>query len=122
MTPGNHATAPGSLYTGTNQPANLADCIAVYNGRLMALDRAIADVVGDSNSDVRELVRCLRRAIDLRGFWNLTDRQATLPDLVLHRARIHDAFGAPGGWGYDHPVGQALQSLYAMDFRKERTR
>jgi hypothetical protein len=40
-------------------------------------------------------------------------------ELVLVLARllsgktVHDAFGAPGDWGYQTPIGQALYQLYS---------
>lgn len=52
----------------------------------------------DATADLREaveLVRCLRRLLDGRD--------------VLE---IHRAFGAPGDFGYETPIGEALAKTY----------
>lgn len=46
--------------------------------------------------DVARLAACLAKLIDRR-----TARE------------IHDAFGAPGDWGYETPIGEALYALYS---------
>ncbi len=40
------------------------------------------------------------------------------PAVVMNdqRRRIHVAFGAPGDFGYDTPLGAALQKLYRIDY------
>lgn len=52
----------------------------------------------DATSDLREaveLVRCLRRLLEDRSV-----------------AEIHRAFGAPGDFGYETPIGAALDKVY----------
>lgn len=52
----------------------------------------------DATTELREaveLVRCLRRLLDGRSL-----------------NEIHRAFGAPGDFGYDTPIGDALSSVY----------
>lgn len=52
-----------------------------------------------------EEVRVLREALTLLGCL-----RRLLPERTM--VEIHDAFGAPGGFGYDTPVGDALYRLY----------
>lgn len=47
--------------------------------------------------EARELVRCLRRVV---------------PQLTVRQ--IHKAFGAPGDFGYDTPIGDALYATYSQ--------
>lgn len=59
---------------------------------------ALADALSDGQVDdrlARELVRCLRRLLKGR----------TAEEILT-------AFGAPGDFGYDTPIGQALSRLY----------
>lgn len=68
-----------------------------------AIDRVRAIVENDpeawdATTELREaveLVRCLRRLLDGRS-----------------ANEIHGAFGAPGDFGYDTPIGDALSSVY----------
>lgn len=59
----------------------------------------------DTEDEVADLTRDLYRAVELIG---------CLRRLVDGRTadEIHDAFGAPGDWGYETPVGAALARLY----------
>lgn len=65
-----------------------------------AIDR-LRGGTGDAQSDAWalreavELVRCLRRLVQGRTV-----------------AEIHKAFGAPGDFGYETPIGDALSRLY----------
>lgn len=68
-----------------------------------AIDRLRAIVENDpeawdSTVDLREaveLVRCLRRLLEGRSL-----------------VEIHRAFGAPGDFGYENPIGAALDETY----------
>lgn len=89
--------------------ADLRDAIAererAYNS---AIDRLREKLDGDDEDwaavqDLREaveLVRCLRRLVPACGL-----------------ADIHKAFGAPGDFGYETPIGEALSRLYRGESR-----
>lgn len=68
-----------------------------YTGALDVI-RELDDVAGSTVQDLREaieLVRCLRRLCAGRSV-----------------VEIHAAFGAPGDFGYETPIGEALSALY----------
>jgi predicted RNase H-like nuclease (RuvC/YqgF family) len=82
----------------------LRDAIAERERRYMVAIDAVREAE-DDNSDLEgvaedlreafELVRCLRRLLDGRTV-----------------QEIHRAFGAPGDFGYETPIGKALSRLY----------
>lgn len=55
--------------------------------------------------EVYRLARHLRGSVDLLGCL-----LRLLPGRTL--TELHAAFGAPGDWGYDTPIGDALARLY----------
>lgn len=64
------------------------------------------DVEGTPESpELHDLAQRLRNGAELLR---------VLRRLVAGRSRreLHDAFGAPGDWGYDTPLGDALHRLY----------
>lgn len=67
-----------------------------------ALDRARerAEELGEEFSD-----QCPREAIELVGCLRRLVSQCTV-------TQIHQAFGAPGDFGYDSPIGDALSHTY----------
>lgn len=59
----------------------------------------------DKVDEVSTLTRELRDAVEFaRGLRRL------IPELTT--AQIHRAFGAPGDWGYETPLGAALSEIY----------
>lgn len=34
---------------------------------------------------------------------------------LLGGKSVHEAFGAPGDWGYEHPVGRAILEVYRQN-------
>lgn len=68
-----------------------------------ALDRIVAEV-GD-NQEAYASARLLREAIELVGCL-----RRLLPACDV--TQLHAAFGAPGDFGYETPVGDALSRLY----------
>lgn len=87
----------------------LRERAAEYDEKIRRLrDVAMAGSYGDERQGIlvdsevleeaAELARCLARLV----------RQRTLRE-------IHDAFGAPGDFGYGTPIGDALAKLYRGD-------
>ena len=72
----------------------LADVIRQYMAELEA--EFPADGPEDSQRDSYHLLRSLARLVQLH----------------VSPMDIHDVFGAPGDWGYSHPIGKALNKLY----------
>ena len=60
--------------------------------------------------EVYRLARHLRGSVDLLGCL-----LRLLPGQSLEE--IHSAFGAPGDWGYETPIGDALARLYRGEAR-----
>lgn len=77
------------------------DAIASIDRVAMRTRDADAEVELDRSAsrlrDAVRLVECLRRLI--------ADRSVN---------EIHGAFGAPGNWGYDTPLGDALARVYGV--------
>lgn len=69
--------------------------IAVSNAILAKAKTLEGDDGTESDSDLCELLRVLDRVVRGKG--------------------IADAFGAPGDWGYDNPIGKALSDGYAQE-------
>jgi hypothetical protein len=62
---------------------------------------------GVTTDEALSVTRCLREAIELtRCLRRLVAESA--PD------QIHRAFGAPGDFGYEHPIGDALAVVYGV--------
>ena len=63
--------------------------------------RDVADAVGNDSDmrDVAELLKVLARVIEGRT--------------------LASAFGAPGDWGYSHPIGKALAGQETIQNQKE---
>jgi hypothetical protein len=71
------------------------DRIDDYRDAFDWLENHAPDEAREDAREALELVRCLRRA---------------LPHLTAEQ--VHAAFGAPGDFGYNTPVGNALARLY----------
>lgn len=67
----------------------------------------------DSGS-LMTLKTTVRTAIDLIDALKKLARGRTLGEL-------HDAFGAPGEWGYETAFGQALSEFYRTEFARRAT-
>jgi len=67
-------------------------------------------------SDCRTLMNVSTKAtgIDRLLMRSLTGEHIELEECVDVHKRVHAAFGAPGDWGYDHPIGKALHRLYSV--------
>lgn len=70
-----------------------------------AIDRLRSLATDDTENEVHDLTATLREAVVLVG---------CLRRLVASRTtrELHTAFGAPGDFGYETPLGDALASLY----------
>lgn len=60
---------------------------------------AASDAIVKLDREAVELVRVLRRIV---------------ASGALSRRALHDAFGAPGDWGYETPLGDALARVYGV--------
>jgi hypothetical protein len=70
-----------------------------------AIDRLRELASDESESEVYELTALLREAVELaRCLRRLTQGRTT--------AELHNAFGAPGDFGYGTPIGSALDRVY----------
>ncbi len=76
-----------------------------------AIDRLRELAPPEAENEVYEITSLLHEAIELAG---------CLRRLVKGRdvMEIHSTFGAPGDFGYDTPIGDALSALYRGEVRK----
>ncbi len=94
----------------TDEQTNAAFVDAVLRieaacGKLIERDSAYADA--------RSLiVTVLMQAVGITPFLaaHTMDHPREMKDAL--RLKIHKAFGAPGDWGYETPLGRALSDLY----------
>lgn len=70
-----------------------------------AIDRLRELAPSTSENEVYELTSQLREAIELVGCARRLLAGRTVNE-------VHAAFGAPGDFGYDTPIGDALAALY----------
>jgi hypothetical protein len=72
-----------------------------------AIDRLrdMAPENAETEAEVTRLVWALREAVELVGCLRRLLPAQTVGD-------IHRAFGAPGDFGYDTPIGDALANIY----------
>lgn len=70
-----------------------------------AIDRLRELASEQTEDDVHDLTRLLRESIDMVGCLRRLVPHATVNEL-------HHAFGAPGDFGYETPIGAALDRLY----------
>jgi hypothetical protein len=70
-----------------------------------ALDRMRELGTEQSTEETYELTRTLRLAVDLTGCL-----RRLVPGLTVQE--IHAAFGAPGDFGYETPLGETLARIY----------
>lgn len=69
----------------------------------VALDYVVTFI--ERNDGLYEEARILRDAIEVaKATRRIVER--------LSVAQVHEAFGAPGDWGYDTPIGAALSDTY----------
>lgn len=70
-----------------------------------SIDKIRSLATSETENEVYDLTRRLRIAIDLSH---------CLRRLVEGRSQqeVHKAFGAPGDFGYESPIGAALQKVY----------
>ena len=97
----------------------LPETHAKYRGALAALDSAVGDLSREEgvSEDLREICRCLLRALGTgKTLQNMAfgDEPIDVAALRTQRKLIHTVMGAPGDWGYDTPIGEALSRLYAL--------
>lgn len=72
---------------------------------LAALDRLRELASAATEDEVHDLTRTLREGVDLVGCLRRLTRGRSVQD-------IHTAFGAPGDFGYETPIGDALSRTY----------
>jgi hypothetical protein len=83
--------------------------IALSNACIATINSVTADMDEDARAnnanirDAEEVGRVVGRII-----------RAETKDQVAHRNVLYRAFGSPGDWGYNHPIGKALRDLYQM--------
>lgn len=90
---------------------------AEYRDCLLALERAVVETGPDTDvtPDAREIARCLLRAISTGCvIRSINDGGWETAHLLANKKHIHEVLGAPGDWGYEHPIGKALSRLYRM--------
>lgn len=107
-----------------NEEAKPTDLYIAHLDALCKAVRGVADGLADLKvidsppqvvDDARELIACLLRALGTREIFRAYNDGTMEPQWPLaNREAIHDAFGAPGDWGYDHPIGMALSNLYRV--------
>ena len=91
-----------------------------YQQCLIALEKAIT-AMADEHRPAYELAGCLLRSLGTgRAIRQIGEGKPDLEWLIAQREVIHQAFGAPGDWGYATALGQTLQRLYALDLRPFR--
>ena len=80
-----------------------------HRAYLAAIDRLRDLASPEAENETYDLTSTLREAVTLVG---------CLRRLAKGRSakEIHEAFGAPGDFGYDTPIGDALSRLYRGDF------
>jgi hypothetical protein len=74
-----------------------------------ALDLVRADI--DGNPGAVRVMELLREAVELVGCL-----RRAVPNLTV--AEIHKAFGSPGDFGYETPIGEALAQLYIDEAKR----
>lgn len=79
------------------------------NRRVIAYTDSLEVVarVADDDETAREAARTLREAIEL-----VRCLRRLLPACTVEQ--IHGAFGAPGDFGYETPIGEALAQIYGL--------
>jgi hypothetical protein len=70
-----------------------------------AIERLRALASDETESEVHDITALLREAIELARCLRRMTQERT-------PAEIHRAFGSPGGFGYDTPIGAALDRVY----------
>lgn len=88
---------------------DLADAIAKRE-RLYrdGIDRLRELAPAAAENEVHEITSLLREAIELAGCCRRLTHGRTARE-------IHDAFGAPGDFGYENEIGAALARIYRGD-------
>jgi len=76
---------------------------AEYSSALERIDHVV-----DDNPDARRAANTLREAIEL-----VRCLRRLVPNVSL--GEVYRAFGAPGDFGYETPIGNALSRLYRGD-------
>jgi len=100
----------------------MKDVCARYRAALGELKSAIWKMFADATPDQREISRALGRVLSFREMFEaIDDGSVEIEWLAANRKLIHDAFSAPGGWGYETDIGKALQALYRINLRIEDT-
>lgn len=84
----------------------LADALEQrHRAYLAAIDRLRDLASPEAENETCDLTATLREAVTLVGCLRRLTQGRTATE-------IHQAFGAPGDFGYDTPLGDALSSLY----------
>ena len=72
---------------------------------LRAIAATTRDIAREDDSLNAEATHALREASEL----------ALVLARLLAGKTVHQAFGAPGDWGYETPLGQAVYELYSAN-------
>jgi hypothetical protein len=87
------------------------------------------DQLTDGNPHIAALAKAVRKRADYLGEEAYTQQEDISGNLyrlardaaelgrvlanIIEGKPLDRAFGAPGDWGYDHPIGKALAAYYA---------
>ena len=97
---------------------------AVQRGLNVYVEKRIGEEC-DENKDQTHLINIFRSAVErMTGLGEILDstfmgKSTTSDRLHEVRLNLHQALGAPGCWGYETEIGQALQSLYSAGIPKQ---
>jgi hypothetical protein len=115
-----NAEKGGHYLTGTKRFQ--VDAIGELARAVEGLDRDIRKMIdgqercGINRQTITDVLKLSRVALRATGITRLrqdwTIAQITEQQLGDCVSRIHQSFGAPGDWGYEHPIGKALAKMY----------
>lgn len=85
---------------------------------LQAVSKAVQNTVEVcDHQDVKDLALAAFKATGasrLLADVAMTNHIPTAAALLGIREKIQKTFGAPGDWGYEHPIGRAIHNLYTI--------
>lgn len=88
--------------------ARLTAALVTREGELSRAIERLREMASDEDEEeIYEITRGLREAVEL---------VRCLRRMTQHRTaqEIHQAFGAPGDFGYETPIGEALANIYGL--------